>query len=255
MKPNIEQADEVQKSGCPTDRSITSPSDILVACLEGEQPNADDLQTLAQVCISPYVLIMFKPASNRGFIHMQDIVDFIKGMHTPFVEAKFEDAMVIFLADDEIPRLVEFFEEKGFATKAAMAISLPFASVSAIPMQHELLAYCLDLRGDTGIVKAEENAFDFLTSRITSTVDVQSLLHPAIAKLSAYDRVNQSNLLSTLKTYLENDRNAQRCANLLYLHRNSLQYRVRRIQEIADIDLDNPEVRAYLRLSFMLSDQ
>ena len=255
MELNIERTDETQASDHPANQHTTSLSNTLLAYLEGELPKTDELQALAQACGSPYGLVVFKPASHRGFVHMQDMVDFARSIRIPSVDAKLEDAVVIFLANDEIPRLVEFFEEKGFATKAAMAISLPFASVSAIPMQHELLAYCLDLRGDTGIVKAEENAFDFLTSRITSTVDVQSLLHPAIAKLSAYDRVNQSNLLSTLKTYLENDRNAQRCANLLYLHRNSLQYRVRRIQEIADIDLDNPEVRAYLRLSFMLSDQ
>ena len=100
---------------------------------------------------------------------------------------------------------------------------------------------------------AKDSALAFLTSKITSSIDTEDLLHPAIAKLARYDQVNQSNLLHTLKVYLENDRNAQRCANLLYLHRNSLQYRVRRIQEIAGINLDDPYERSYLRLSFLLS--
>ena len=88
---------------------------------------------------------------------------------------------------------------------------------------------------------------------IVENVDTRSLLHPALGKLAEYDRNNQSDMLETLKVYLDSDRNAQRCANLLYLHRNSLQYRVRRIQEIADVDLENPDERTYLRLSLFLN--
>ena len=91
-----------------------------------------------------------------------------------------------------------------------------------------------------------------LVSEIKNHVEVGGLLHPALETLANYDAENRSNMLDTLRVYLDNDRNAQQCANKLYLHRNSLQYRVRRIQEIADINLDDPDERAYLRLSYFL---
>ena len=197
---------------------------------------------------------MLNVASHRGSVHLQDIINLGKSMHVRFTEAQLEDAIVMLLANEEASRFVEAIEEKGMAGKVAVAISLPFTSLSAIPLQYQLLVYCLDTMSGAGITKAENNAFAFLISQIVSAVEVDSLIHPAIAKLARYDQMNQSNLLNTLKVYLEHDRNAQRCANILYLHRNSLQYRVRRIQEIAQIDLDDPEERAYLRLSFMLSD-
>ena len=78
------------------------------------------------------------------------------------------------------------------------------------------------------------------------------MLHPALEKLKAYDAANQSDLYNTLKVYLLNDRNAQRCASILYLHRNSLQYRVKRIQEITGVDLNDETERTYLGLSFLL---
>lgn len=210
---------------------------------------------LSQTCNGPYALAMFKPSAQRGYVNLQDIVDFAKGMHIRLTEAHLENALVMLLSHEDARRFAQAIEEKGMANKTAVAISLPFASLDSIHMQYELLAYCLSSDDGTGVVEAKCNAFTFLTSKISSTIDVKSLLHPAIAKLARYDQMNQSNLLETLRVYLENDRNAQRCANLLYLHRNSLQYRVRRIQDIANIDLDNPEERAYLRLSFMLADQ
>ena len=254
MKPNIERASEAQKSDNLDGQCAISLSDVFLACLSGNQTSADDLSALAQSCSSPYALVMLRPASHRGYVRMQDIVDFAKNMRINFAEAQLENSIVMFLANEDAPRLAEVIEEKGMAGKVAMAISLPFTSLDAIPLQHELLDYCLDSVSGAGIIEAETDAFAFLTSQITSAIEVESLLHPAIAKLARYDQMNQSNLLNTLRVYLEHDRNAQRCANLLYLHRNSLQYRVRRIQEIAKIDLDNPEERAYLRLSFMLSN-
>ena len=91
-----------------------------------------------------------------------------------------------------------------------------------------------------------------LTETIVREVDVSDMLHPAIAVIREYDQKNHSGLLDTLDIYLQNDCNAQLCGRLLFLHRNSLVYRIRRIQEIADVDLSNPEERAYLRLSLLL---
>ena len=215
---------------------------------------AEGRHALAQTCTEPYALIFIKSVSQRGFVTLQDIADLAKSAHVRSTEAQIENTLVVFLSNDDAPRFVQAVKERGIVNKAAVAISLPFASLDAIPLHTELLTYSLNSKNDAGIVEAKSNAFAFLTARIKATTDVESLLHPAIAILARYDRMSQSNLLETLKVYLENDRNAQHSANLLYLHRNSLQYRVHRIQDIAGINLDDPEERAYLRLSFMLAD-
>ena len=99
---------------------------------------------------------------------------------------------------------------------------------------------------------ADMQTMDKLVKTVVDTVDVRSMLHPALEIIHAYDQKNQSNLLHTLDVYLQNDCNAQHCGRLLFLHRNSLVYRIHRIQDIAGIDLSNPEERSYLRLSFLL---
>lgn len=95
-------------------------------------------------------------------------------------------------------------------------------------------------------------ALDALVDAIRENVVIDDLLHPALGIIERYDHQNQTDLLRTLKIYLENDCNAQKCGRLLFLHRNSLVYRVHRIQEITGCDLSDPVERSYLRISFLL---
>ena len=96
------------------------------------------------------------------------------------------------------------------------------------------------------------SALNRLVNTIQDEADVDYLLHPALDVIERYDRENQTDLLNTLRVYLENDCNAQKCGRLLFLHRNSLVYRIHRIQEITGCDLADPEERSYLRISFLL---
>lgn len=95
-------------------------------------------------------------------------------------------------------------------------------------------------------------ALDALVAAIKSNTKLEGALHPALDALAEYDQANQAEFLRTLTVYLDNDCNAQKCGRLLFLHRNSLVYRIRRIQEITGCDLSDPAERAYLRLSLLL---
>lgn len=97
-----------------------------------------------------------------------------------------------------------------------------------------------------------EDSLRSLIADIADAVSLDGRLHPALDIIEEYDSANQTNLLETLDVYLINDCNAQKCGRLLFLHRNSLVYRIRRIQEIANVDLSDPMERSYLRLSFLL---
>lgn len=65
----------------------------------------------------------------------------------------------------------------------------------------------------------------------------------------AYDSAHNSDLLLTLETYLRLGCRQRATASELGLHVNSLHYRLERIQEIGEIDLENAEVRLNLQLA------
>lgn len=78
--------------------------------------------------------------------------------------------------------------------------------------------------------------------------------HPALGLLRAYDRENRTEFYPTLRAYLFCERSYAATAKALNLHRNTLLYRIARIQEITEADLEDSRVRLHLMLSFLLED-
>lgn len=75
-----------------------------------------------------------------------------------------------------------------------------------------------------------------------------------IERLRAYDRKHQTNLLLTLKTYLECDNNVHDAAKVLHVHTNTLNYRLKRIVEIAEINLKDPNQKLTLYLDLIMEN-
>ncbi|HHV58096.1 MAG TPA: PucR family transcriptional regulator [Firmicutes bacterium] len=61
----------------------------------------------------------------------------------------------------------------------------------------------------------------------------------------------KANLLETLRTYLRHGGNISAAAEAMYLHRRTLQYRLRKIQAILQVDLVDPVNRLNLSVAFM----
>ena len=74
----------------------------------------------------------------------------------------------------------------------------------------------------------------------------------AIGPLIAYDRENDTNLAVTLRTYLEQNQNSAKAAKLLYVHYNTLRYRIYRAKEILGDFLENPQQRLEIELALQL---
>jgi hypothetical protein len=69
------------------------------------------------------------------------------------------------------------------------------------------------------------------------------LQHPALRQLIEHDRERHGELAPSLLAWLEAGQNVQSAAEALHVHPNTLRYRLRRIRELAPIDLDDPDQR------------
>ncbi len=76
--------------------------------------------------------------------------------------------------------------------------------------------------------------------------------NPVLEKLKNYDKSNNTQLYTTLRTYLECNMNLSETARKLFVHRNSLVYRINRINELTHLDLDNINVLYSLIDSFRI---
>ena len=72
-----------------------------------------------------------------------------------------------------------------------------------------------------------------------------------IERVQVYDREHSSDLIRTLRVFFAANANASEAADRLYLHRNSLPYRLTRIQELTGLDLKDHRARLALQLGLL----
>lgn len=78
------------------------------------------------------------------------------------------------------------------------------------------------------------------------------LCEPNLLELYKYDQKHQTEYFRTLKIYLEKERNAVHTADLLFIHRSTLFYRLNKIKSLINVDIENPQVRLHLMISYEL---
>lgn len=79
-----------------------------------------------------------------------------------------------------------------------------------------------------------------------------ALREGAVADLAAHDAAAGSDLVGTLRAYLDCHADVVRAAALLSVHPNTLRYRLRRLQEIAGIDLADADARLVYEVQLRL---
>lgn len=140
-------------------------------------------------------------------------------------------------------------------------------SMGISPGVHELdefrLAYeCARQSLEIGSSLNDENSSqvthyeDLGLFRIVSIAESQTSLerfcHDAIGPLLSYDRENDAELAPTLQIFLEQNQNSARTAKLLFIHYNTLRYRLERIKEILGDVLVHPRQRLEIELALQL---
>lgn len=73
-----------------------------------------------------------------------------------------------------------------------------------------------------------------------------------LIRLNNYDKQNNTDYMNTLKTYLYCNKNKAEAAKKLFLHRNTLNYRLNKIREITAIEFEDFKEQYYLYLGFKI---
>lgn len=81
-----------------------------------------------------------------------------------------------------------------------------------------------------------------------------AVLPPELELLRRYDEENHTELTVTLYRFLALERSMQETAKALFIHRNTLAYRIGKIHELCGFDLDNEAVRRRLILALELEE-
>lgn len=104
---------------------------------------------------------------------------------------------------------------------------------------------------DAGVFYSDLIIYRLLDS-ITDKKCCQDFYQQHLGRLIEYDEQYNSNLMQTLERLVENDWNMHSTAKTLYIHYNTMKYRVSRIGEILDIDLHAPVNKTNIDLAIKL---
>ncbi|MDD7388784.1 MAG: helix-turn-helix domain-containing protein [Lachnospiraceae bacterium] len=101
------------------------------------------------------------------------------------------------------------------------------------------------------------NFYDYAIEFIIRNSDEEEAIlacHPDIINLWHMDKEHHMDRLKTFSVYLNNERSLLNAAQELYVHRNTLVYRINKIFEILTCDLDDVYTRDYMKLSIRILD-
>jgi sugar diacid utilization regulator len=90
--------------------------------------------------------------------------------------------------------------------------------------------------------------------QVGDPVAVQLFIDTYLGSLLRYGNGKNQDLLDTLRVYLQTNGNIKETANLLFIHRSSMKYRLEKIRQIVELDIDDADQRFHLMLAFRLYD-
>ena len=82
--------------------------------------------------------------------------------------------------------------------------------------------------------------------------ELQSFAKSMLGTVHVYDDKHQTKLGATLRSYMANRCNVSVTAKALHVHPNTVAYRLRRVEELLEIDLSDPQAMLHLQLALMI---
>jgi sugar diacid utilization regulator len=108
------------------------------------------------------------------------------------------------------------------------------------------------LQGEGSFAEFKDVEEYSLLAELSESPTVKSFIYSTLGKLLEYDKKHQTELVETLKTYFSTGESKAKTAEKLYIHLNTLKYRLHKIEEILGLKLSDPDVSFRLKLAVRL---
>lgn len=150
---------------------------------------------------------------------------------------------------------LQFLHTLSASNPVQVGFSLPcegIEGVSQLHIQAEAALRYGNLRHPRNISFHFINyAIDFILSTVSSK-DRLNACFPLVRHLWRQKKETGDEMYDTLKCYLDHERSVSKTSAALYTHRNTVMYRIRKVQDYLKGSLDDVYLRDYIRLSMRI---
>jgi len=162
---------------------------------------------------------------------------------------------------DKVKHLAETIRQKMSAGNAGWTVSVGigqlYSDLLSIPRSYREAQHAVKigraLNGPNAISSFSELGIYRMLLQFAQSQNPNEFFCEALQRLLEYDQQADKELVKTLTAFLECNGNLTETSDRLFIHRNTLKYRLERIRDITQIDLDDSENRLMLHLGLKMN--
>ena len=168
--------------------------------------------------------------------------------------------LIILPADKATPDSEGIIELKKYALREHLFVGMtsPFSDITELTTHYAQIEDTIECAKAMDYPHPLCNYADFsffvMLRKLPSSLRLRDFCHPALTILKQYDSANETEFFQTLKIYVNSGFSQSKTADYLYLHRNSLNYRLHRIASLCNIDYNDPVLLKQLMTSFYIDE-
>ena len=254
-----------RQSNMPTSRHKSLDNDLFLGVLNGSINDAELTKTaFSQVGLSKgdyfVVYIVTDVDSEQNSFLLPRIMELlVSNLEKSFPIADGSNIVLVVntkLTDEireTLVRLIKFYLGEF---DAIIGISLGFDNPEKLPLYYDQALAATRLGP---CINNEMKVFDYeyvvgydVLEKFGDKEKRMSICHPAVFQLLKHDQEKKTNLLPTLKVFVECMSDTALAAEKLYLHRNSLYYRLKQIVALTGIDIQSETLLSHIALSLRI---
>jgi hypothetical protein len=159
-------------------------------------------------------------------------------------------------ADEELARAAQALERELDAALSGFGVTVARSRLADDPVdlyragkEAELAANVAEAEGRSMLAFEDTGAYRLLLPAMSEDRgELERFYQETLEPLAAYDEQYETDLVTTVETYLDNDGNVAQTAASLFTHRHTVRYRLERVKELTGHDIGSSEGREKLSL-------
>jgi hypothetical protein len=157
------------------------------------------------------------------------------------------------VSEDPLSNLYNILAKMGYTA----GLSSSFLDIEQTYIHMKQASYAASIRdkfrNDNIIARFDEYILPYIFTSYNGEFPFNCLYPRGIKTLIEYDTNRNTDYLETLTEWLNNEMSVTGTAKKLYLHRTTLINRLGKIKKILNMDLDDPDVRLFLRVCLWMN--
>lgn len=151
--------------------------------------------------------------------------------------------------EEEFDRLTAMLEKHRLLCGSSLEYTEIKDTSLAYQQALDVIKYILN--GEINAIYADYHACLYCKIRdeLAKNCRIQQFCHPAILLLYQYDQEHHTNLLETLEAYLKYNNDPDKATKSIHIHRNTLYYRINKMQEEYQLNLNDGYERMHILLT------